>query len=251
LAPSEGILRECALDACGVRRDGRPVDVGTGLLLDRGDHGLEADGDPALDQGADDEHTKDGGTLGDLAEPAAREVLRDVSTGLVASLLGVPEEGEADDVPEHKEQDGAKRRTAQRQGGTKGTQQRAHRVPEDRVADAGERTHHTDLDALDGDVVDGLAVGAALLEGEGDADDGGGDVRVRVVELEVTLQGRDLVILVGIELLDRRDHGVAPAAVLHTLVVPRALQVLVTVAHRKTILLGKVDALVLNLFCHC
>ena len=62
------------------------------------------------------------------------------------------------------------------------------------------------LDALDGDVVDGLAVGAALLEGEGDADDGGGDVRVRVVELEVTLQGRDLVIPVGIELLDRRDH---------------------------------------------
>ena len=74
---------------------------------------------------------------------------------------------------------------------------------------------------------------------------------MRVVELEVTLQGRDLVVPVGIELLDRRDHGVAPAAVLHTLVVPRALQILVTVEDRKAILLGKVDALLLNLFCHC
>ena len=187
-----GVLRERALDALGIAGDGRPVNIGTSLLLNRGDNRLEADGDPALDQSTNDEHTKDGSALGDLAKLATREVLRDVGTGPVASLLGVPEECKTDDVPEHEEQDGAKRRAAQCQGGTKGTQQRAHRIPEDRVADAGERTHHTNLDALDGDVVDGLAVGAALLEGEGDADDGGRDVRVRVVELEVTLQSRDL-----------------------------------------------------------
>ena len=113
----------------------------------------------------------------------------------------------------------------------------ANGEPEDRVADAGERAHHADLDALDGDVVDGCAVCALLLKGERDADDGGGHIRVRVVELEVALERGGLILFVRIELLDRRDHREAPAAVLHTLVVPGTLEELVAEAHRLTILL--------------
>ena len=46
----------------------------------------------------------------------------------------------------------------------------------------------------------------------------------------VTLEGGNLVLLGGVELLDRGDHGVAPAAVLHALVVPGALEELVAKA---------------------
>jgi len=253
-----GILRKRALDTIGIGSDLRPVDVGTRLLRDRGDDRRERDGHPALDERADDEHAEDRGAFGDLAEHATGEVLRDGHAGLVAKLLRVPEEGETDGVPEDEEQERADDGAAEGERGAEGTEDRSDGKPEDGVADAGERTHHADLDALDGLVIDGLAVGAPLLECEGDADDGGGDVGVRVVELEVTLEGGDLVVLVGIQLLDCRDHGVAPAAVLHSLVVPRALQVLVAYADCTTVGQGQRDPVGiqgflsgLDFFCHC
>ncbi len=206
-----------------------------------------------FDQCADDEHTEDGGALSHPAEQAAREVLRNVGTDLVAELLRVPQEGKTDDVPGDEEQQRADDAAAEGERCAQCAEDRANRVPEQRVADAGQRTHHADLDALDGLVVDGGAVSALLLHCQGHADDGGGHVRVRVVELQVTLERLDLVFLLGIELLDGRDHCIAPAAVLHTLVVPRALQVLVTVADCTTISDGKVNAVLvlLDVFCHC
>lgn len=57
-------------------------------------------------------------------------------------------------------------------GSAQCAQNRAKGEPEGGVADAGERAHHTDLDALNGDIVNRSTVGALLLEGEGNANDG-------------------------------------------------------------------------------
>ena len=81
------------------------------------------------------------------------------------------------------------------QGSAQSAQNRAKGEPEDGVTDAGERAHHTDLDALDGDIIDRSTVGALLLEGEGNANDGGGNIGVGVIELQVALKSGNLVIL--------------------------------------------------------
>lgn len=112
----------------------------------------------------------------------------------------------------------------------------------------GERAHHTDLDALNGDVVNRSTVGALLLEGEGNANDGGGNIGVGVIELQVALKSGNLVILAGVELLDRRDHCEAPAAVLHTLVVPRALKELMTEANLLTVSLGELNLVLCHMY---
>ena len=254
VAPSElywdrgaaGCVRDALGAAAGGLGDGVPIDVGALRLRDRGDDRGELDGHPALHQAADDEHAEDRGALGDLAHQAAGEVLGDGGAELVAKLLRVPLKGQADDVPQHEEQDRAHDGAAHGERRAEGAEQGPEGEPEDGVADAGERAHHADLDALDGRVLNGGAVGTVLLEGERDADDRGRHVRVRVVELHVALEGRDLVLLVGVELLDRGDHREAPAAVLHALVVPRALEVLVTEPNREAVALGKRDLLI----CH-
>ena len=61
---------------------------------------------------------------------------------------------------------------------------------------------------------------------------------MRIVELEVTIEGCLLVLGILIERLDGRNHRVAPATVLHALVVPGALQILVAIADGPTNFLG-------------
>ncbi len=114
----------------------------------------------------------------------------------------------------------------------------------------GQRAHHTNLNALDSLVVNVGTVSALLLECEGNAHDGCGNVGVGVVELKVTLESRDLVVLLGIKGLDGGDHRVAPATILHTLEVPRALQVLVTHADGDTIALAKLNLILIGMLCH-
>ena len=134
------------------------------------------------------------------------------------------------------------------QGSAQSAQNRAKGEPEGGVADAGERAHHTDLDALNGDIVNRGTVGALLLESEGNANDGGGNIGVGVIELQVALKSGNLVILAGVELLDRRDHCEAPAAVLHTLVVPRALKELMTEANLLAVSLGELNLVLCHMY---
>ncbi len=139
-------------------------------------------------------------------------------------------------------------RATESQGSTERAEDRAKSEPEDGVADTGQRAHHTDLHALNRSVLDLSTVGAVLLKCEGDADDGSGHVRMRVVELHVTLERRDLVLLVGVELLDRGDHREAPAAVLHAddgsgHVRMRVVELHVTLERRDLVLLVGVELL--------
>ena len=132
----------------------------------------------------------------------------------------------------------------QSHGGTQCAENRAYREPEDGVADAGERAHHTNLDALNGRVLNRSTIRALFLERQNDANDGSGDVGVSVVELEMALECRRLILLGGVQLLDGGNHCVAPTTVLHTLVVPGALKELVTPANRHAVVLTKLH------FCH-
>ena len=109
------------LDAVCTSGKSRPVDICTLSLLDRGDDRSKGNGDPALDERADNEHTKDGSTLGDLAEHTATKVAGDLGTNLVAELLRVPEERHTDDVPGNEEQDRAGNVAGQGQRGTERT----------------------------------------------------------------------------------------------------------------------------------
>lgn len=102
---TDGVVhRQRFLDTLGTGGQASPVDKGASRLLDRGDDRGEGNGHPALDQGADDEHTQDGSALGDLAHQTTGEVLGDGGADLVAKLLRVPQESVTDNVPREEEQ---------------------------------------------------------------------------------------------------------------------------------------------------
>ena len=100
----------------------------------------------------------------------------------------------------------------------------AYCEPEDRIADTGKRSHHTDLDALDSSIIDRCAVRAVLLQRQSNAEDGSTDIRLCVEELKVTLQSGRLLFFCCVESFDRGDHSIAEATVLHTLIVPGTLK---------------------------
>ena len=85
-------LADGSLDALGAGRKVCPVNVSAFGQLDFRYFEGEADGNPALNQSAQDEHTQDGCTLCNLLQKAAGQVLGDRSTGFVAELLCIPQE---------------------------------------------------------------------------------------------------------------------------------------------------------------
>ncbi len=118
-------LAQGLMDALSTRGQARPIDIGAGGLLNRGDDRGEGDAHPALHERTDDEHAQDGGTLGDLAHKTAGEVLGDGGANLVAELLGVQKERDADDVPHKEEQQRTQDGATERQGISERAEDRA------------------------------------------------------------------------------------------------------------------------------
>ena len=100
---------------------------------------------------------------------------------------------------------------------------RPQRAPEDRIADAGERSDKTDLDTGECLLTDVCTVRTFLLHRGDDAHDRSTKERLRVEKFEMALECR-LELIALIELLERRNQRNAEPHRLHTLEVEGAEQ---------------------------
>ena len=201
-----------------------PVDVGSFCVRDDRYREHKVNADPALDQRTQDEHTEDGSDLCDFAEQTAGKVLGDLHTYFVAEFLCIPHECHTENIPEDEEEDRSNDISGNCERSAESCEDRAKCEPEYRIADTGQRSHHTDFNALDRLVFDRCAVRAVFLKSKGNTHDRGSDIRLCVKEFEMSLQSGSLFFFCRIKSLDGRDDRIAPATVLHTFIVPGALK---------------------------
>ena len=114
---------------------------------------------------------------------------------------------QAHQVEQHEEQDRPEQAATHGDAGAERGEHRPHGAPENRVTDARQWPHQTDLDAVDRTVVDRRAVGALLFHRHGHAEHRRRHVRVGVEELEVALDRLFAIVIVfRIQAADHRYH---------------------------------------------
>ena len=86
--------------------------------------------------------------------------------------------------------------------------------------------------AVDGFIVNGLAVGAGLLEADRDAYDHGTDLRLGVEECGVGLERLGLIVLLIVKILDDRKHRDQVTEGLHVLLREAGEVAVVPIAER-------------------
>ena len=208
--------------------------------------GAAGDGDPSCAHGTDDHGTDHHDGIAKSLCLGADEGLDRLAAELIALVVGKAHAKEHEQVPHDNIEDGTERRAAGRETEGDTEQDRDQGTDDQRVAKAGERAHEAGADAVDGVVIDGLAVCASLLEAGGDADNHGADLRLGVEERGVGLEG--LLLLLGrvVELLDDRKHGAQVTEGLHVLLREASQVAIGPVAER----LGKRFLREFLLLCH-
>ena len=159
--------------------------------------------------------------LGQFLQEAAAHILNDVHALTVAVGHAVVTGQQTYRVEQDKEQQRTEQAAAHRDPGTQRREDRTNSTPEDRVAHAGQWTHQTDFDTVDGTIVNLRAVRTLLFHRQRHAQNRSRDVRMGVEEFQVTLNRLTACFVVlRVEAFYRRHHREAEAQRLHTFEVP-------------------------------
>lgn len=192
-----------------------------GLVGDLGHHQRDIYVRPLVDQRAHDKQAENGRPFRQFLQEAAAHVVDDVHPFTVTVGHAVIAGQQAHQVEQHEEQDRSEQAAAHGDARPKRGEYRPHGAPEDRVTDARQRPHQTNLDAVDCGVVDRCAVGALLFHRHGHAEYRCRHVRVGVEELQVTLDRLFAIVIVfRIQATDHRHHREAKTQRLHAFEVP-------------------------------
>ena len=176
---------------------------------------------PLVDQGPHDKQAEDGRPFRQFLQEAAAHIGNDIDPFLIAVGDAVVTNQQTYQVKQHEEQDRAQQATGHCDTGTEGGEHRTDGTPEDRVTDASQRSHQTDLDTVDRGIVDRGAVSTFLFHRHGHAENRRRDERLGVKELQMAADCLAAFFAVlRIQATDHRHHGETETQRLHTFEVP-------------------------------